>query len=128
MTQQQKNSETKKRSCYERLKKLVQNGAKIPKKPKIGPKSRTNPGQSNSNPVPDSEYIGTLLAKIEELKKKNSELHSRVDYFEYIGLENDKNEKDEKDFKIKNKLLAIENKSLGDKIAVLEAMVYKKGS
>ena len=120
---EQKNEELKSKN-----EKLVQNGAKIPKKPKIGPKSRTNPGQSNSNPVPDSEYIGTLLAKIEELKKKNSELHSRVDYFEYIGLENDKNEKDQNDFKLKNELLAIENKSLVDKIAVLEAMVYKKGS
>ena len=106
--------------------KLLKNVAKIPKKPKIGPKSRTNPDQSNSNPVPDSEDKGTLLAKIEELKKKNSELHSRVDFYEYIGQENDKNEKEQNDFKVKNKLLTIENKSLADKIAVLEAMVYKK--
>ena len=59
------------------------------------------------------------------MKKKNSELHSKVDFFEYIGQENDKNEKEQKDFKIKNKLLTIENKALVDKIAVLEAMVYK---
>ena len=46
---------------------------------------------------------------------------SHKDLFYFCNQPHEK----QKDFKLKNKLLAIENKALVDKIAVLEEMVYK---